>query len=63
MGVGEMGWIRGKTGVDEMRVGEMGVILTYRDGALMQWQLTVKKAGNVSDWLFYTGGDLKEVAD
>ena len=29
----------------------------------MQWQLIVKKDGNVSDWLFYAGGALKEVAD
>ena len=29
----------------------------------MQWQLIVKKFGNVSDWLFYAGEGPKEVAD
>ena len=29
----------------------------------MQLQLIVKKVGNVSDWLYYAGGALKEVAD
>ena len=29
----------------------------------MQWQLIVKQVENVSDWLFYVGGALKEVAD
>ena len=29
----------------------------------MQCQLIVEKIGNVSDWLFYAGGALKEVAD
>ena len=29
----------------------------------MQWQLIVKKVGNVSDWLFYAGGAFKDVAD
>ena len=29
----------------------------------MQLQVIVKKVGNVSDWPFYAGGALKEVAD
>ena len=29
----------------------------------MHLQLIVKKIGNVSDWLHYAGGALKEVAD
>ena len=29
----------------------------------MQWQLIVKRVGNVSVWLFYAGEAFKEVAD
>ena len=40
-----------------------GRCLIYKDGALIKKQFIEKIIGNVSDWRFYTGGVLIEVAD
>ena len=40
-----------------------GRCLIYKGGALIKKQFMEKIIGNVSDWCFYTGGALLEVAD